>query len=271
MHVIETVSRLATAVHRRLFPRPGDFTCIVCGHRNHEVPLPQVQNREFQSCAHCRSSLRMRAIVRLLSVELFGKAMPLPAFPVDASIRGIGMSDWEGIARPLAQKFSYVNTFYHAEPRMDIADIDEALVARHRFLISGDVFEHIPLFALERAFRNSRRLLEPGGIFILTVPFVREGETREHFPRLHDFRIEEVEGRRRLLNRTADGEDEVFENLVFHGGEGSTLEMRMFSEGDLLRRLRDAGFSSVQVRIDHDPAFGVDWPIDYAVPIVARA
>jgi len=38
-----------------------------------------------------------------------------------------------------------------------------------------------------------------------------------------------------------------------------------------LRRLAAAGFSKAAVRIDHAPHLGIDWPIDYAVPIVARA
>jgi hypothetical protein len=49
-----------------------------------------------------------------------------------------------------------------------------------------------------------------------------------------------------------------------------TLEMRMFGEADLLKRLREAGFSSVRVCPNADPAFGVDWPIDFHLPILAR-
>ena len=33
------------------------------------------------------------------------------------------MSDWEGYARVLAERFDYVNTFYHADPRLDQADV----------------------------------------------------------------------------------------------------------------------------------------------------
>lgn len=248
-----------------------DFLCNVCGRRNHGVPLHQVQDREGQSCAACHASLRMRALMYILGVELFGSPRALPAFPVDKSIRGLGMSDWEGYAKPLAEKLSYVNSFYHAEPRLDIANVADEMLGSYDFLIASDVFEHIPPRELDAAFRNSRGLLRTGGVFIFTVPFVKTGETREHFPRLNDFRIEEEGGRRVLRNRTVDGEEESFDDLVFHGGEGMTLEMRMFSEPDLLRRLAAAGFSSAEVRIDHVPRFGILWPIDYAVPIVARA
>jgi SAM-dependent methyltransferase len=180
------------------------------------------------------------------------------------------MSDWEGYAALLARKFDYTNTFYHVEPRLDITAIPEESVGRYSFLISSDVFEHIPVFGLDDAFRNACRLLREDGVFIFTVPFMKTGETREHFPRMHDFRIVETNGKRFLYNRTAGGEEEIFDDLVFHGGEGMTLEMRMFTEPDLVRRLRAAGFSSIRVCVDHAPEFGVDWPMDWAVPIVAR-
>jgi hypothetical protein len=248
-----------------------DFTCNVCGNANRGVLLAYVENRENQSCRACTASLRMRSLVYLLSMELFGRPLTLPEFPVDKSISGLGMSDWDGYALALAQKFSYSNTFYHREPRLDISEIPPTRAGNYRFLISSDVFEHIPPGSLDAAFHNSRRLLRDDGCLLLTVPFAKEGDTREHFPRLHDFRIVEANGTRRLHNRTVDGEEEAFDNLVFHGGEGMTLEMRMFSESDLLRRLQAAGFSSARVHGEHYAEYGILWPIDHSLPIVARA
>jgi SAM-dependent methyltransferase len=248
-----------------------NFQCNVCGAANAGIPVAGARNREFQSCRACMSSLRMRSLVHALSIELFGKSMILSDFPSDPSIAGLGMSDWEGYATTLARKFAYTNTFYHAEPKLDISEIPESMVGKYRFLISSDVFEHIPAFALEAAFENSRRLLAPGGIFILTVPFTKHGSTREHYPSLHDFRIETVAGRKILRNRTIDGIEETFDDLVFHGGEGMTLEMRKFSEPDLLCRLVDAGFREVRISDDRILEFGIDWPLDGDVPIVARA
>lgn len=247
-----------------------DFVCNVCGLPNRAVPLEHVQNREFQSCGHCRSSLRMRAGMHALSMELFGRPLTLPEFPVDKSIAGLGMSDWEGYAQGLARKFAYTNTFYHTEPRLDITDIPEDWVGRCRFLVSSDVFEHIPAFALDAAFRNSRRLLRDDGVFLFTVPYFKTAETIEHFPRLHDFRIIETGGKRFLYNRTVEGEEEIFDTLIFHGGEGMTLEMRSFAEADLRRRLEAAGFAELRVYADPFPEFGIVWPMDWAVPIAAR-
>ena len=250
--------------------RTVDFVCNVCGQQNRAVPLEHVQNREYQSCGRCRSSLRMRSVMYALSMELFGKPLVLPEFPVDNTVSGLGMSDWEGYAKGLEKKLAYTNTFYHTEPRLDITNVPGEATGKHRFLISSDVFEHIPVFALDGAFRNSRRLLQKDGVFIFTVPFTKTGKTQEHFPRLHDFRIVETNGKRFLYNRTAEGEEEIFDDLIFHGGDGMTLEMRMFSEPDLRRRLAKAGFSSIRIYSDHFPEFGILWPMDWAVPVAAR-
>jgi SAM-dependent methyltransferase len=254
-----------------LNPERVDFLCNLCGRRNLGALREQVENRDTATCVACHSSLRMRALVHALGAELFGSPRALPAFPVDKSIRGVGMSDWDGYALRLAEKLDYTNTFYHCEPRLDIANIAGEMAGTLDFLISSDVFEHIPPRELDAAFANARRLLKPGGLFLFTVPFEKLEATREHFPRLNDFRIVEEGGKRVLYNRTREGDEERFDDLVFHGGEGMTLEMRMFPEVDLMRRVRAAGFSSAAVRIDHAPHFGVMWPIDYAVPIVARA
>lgn len=212
----------------------------------------------------------MRSLMLVLSRALFDKDLILPEFPVDKMLRGLGMSDWENYAKPLSKKFAYTNTFYHGEPHLDIADVPDALCNQNDFIISSDVFEHIPPALLGRAFANAWRLLRPGGVFLFTVPFAKEGETTEHFPRLHNFRIIETRGKRFLYNRTIDGEEEIFDELVFHGGEGMTLEMRHFSEPDLRRHLVAAGFRDITIHFQHFSRFGILWPMDWAVPITAR-
>jgi hypothetical protein len=260
-----------TPVDSGVQPELVDFTCNVCGKTNTGVDLNRVSNRECPSCNHCGSSLRMRSVVHALSLEILGKAMVLPDFPNDIGIAGLGMSDWDGYALRLANKLSYTNTYYHTDPRLDITAVPESMYGKYRFLISSDVFEHIPVFSLDKAFLNSRRLLGPEGIFLFTVPFTKEGSTAEHFPNMHDFKIIETAGKRFLYNKTKDGNEEIFDQLVFHGGDGMTLEMRMFSEPDLVRSLKNAGFKSVKKYADQVPEYGIIWPMDWAVPIVARA
>jgi SAM-dependent methyltransferase len=206
-----------------------EFRCNICG-KTSQTPLSVVNNREAPSCTHCYSSLRMRSVVRALSLALFGESLAIPEFPKDKNILGLGMSDWEGYALPLAEKLGYTNTFYHENPRLDIMNLSGWPENNYDFVISSDVFEHIPP-PVSIAFENVCQLLKPGGVFIFTVPFTKTGITQEYFPELHDYRIVTTEdGKRILVNCTRDGREQAFDNLVFHGGDGFTLEMRLFSE-----------------------------------------
>ena len=63
---------------------------------------------EPASCA-CGSNVRVRALIHLLSVELFGHSIVLADFPVMKSIRGLGMTDKACYADVLASKFDYKN------------------------------------------------------------------------------------------------------------------------------------------------------------------
>jgi hypothetical protein len=100
------------------------WQCNVC---RHDVQTPiAALHRETPSCPFCDSSVRRRAIVHMLSSELFGHSMLLGDLPIDRALRGIGLSDWAGYADVLASKFNYTNTFYHQAPRLDITAIDPA-------------------------------------------------------------------------------------------------------------------------------------------------
>jgi len=245
------------------------FTCNLCG-KTATAPLDQIQDREAPSCPHCGSSLRKRALMWILSQRLFGHVMPLPAFPQCADLYGIGMSDSYNYALMLAKKFSYTNTFYHTEPRLDITDIPLDWENHYDFLISTEVFEHIPQ-PVDRAFYNAFRLLKPGGILIFSVPYKKTGATEEHFPELFDYRIEERDGQQVLVNTTEQGMVQEFTDLKFHGGDGFTLEMRLFSAPHLLSLLQQAGFEDIVIHRESDPEFGVQWgDIDWSLPISAR-
>jgi len=155
------------------------FQCNICGAAC-EYPMLDL-GRETPSCRNCGSTVRMRSIVHLLSMELFGQSLVLPDFPTRLDIRGMGLSDWNRYADPLAQRLSYTNTFYHQEPRLDITRIDPALEGSLDFLISTDVFEHI-VPPISVAFANVRRLLKPDGVFIFSVPYTLDADTWSIFP-----------------------------------------------------------------------------------------
>jgi hypothetical protein len=59
--------------------------------------------------------------------------------------------------------------------------------------------------------------------------------------------------------------------VVFHGGAGTTLEMRLFSRAALEREFAAAGFARMRVADEAFPAHGIVWPEPWSVPMVAYA
>jgi len=227
-------------------------------------------DRETPTCEGCGSNVRLRGIIQILSLELFGRSLCISEFPIRRDIVGLGISDWEGYADGLARKFNYTNTYYHQEPKLDLRAVDEELEGTIDFLIATDVFEHIAP-PISKAFENARRLLKPDGVLIFSVPYSKEGEeTLEHFTQLHDYEVLEREGNHVLRNVTEDGVEQIFDHLVFHGGIGSTLEMRLFSESSLLREFEQAGFGRVKIYKAPDFDHGIYWQVDWSLPLSAR-
>ncbi|MGC9971439.1 MAG: methyltransferase domain-containing protein [Bryobacteraceae bacterium] len=243
------------------------FTCNVCSQS--EECSEELFEREGGTCSGCGSTVRFRALMHLLSVELFGLDLELEQFPHLKSIRGSGLSDWEGYADVLAEKFDYTNTFLNQEPRFDISMASPARYGQYDFIISAEVFEHVEP-PVERVFREACQLLKPHGVLILTVPYSLEATTREHFPELHDYTLAELNGSAILVNRTREGKLEVFDHLVFHGGPDSMLEMRLFSDTSLKEMLFAAGFREVEICSHSHPAYGIVFRERWGLPVVAR-
>ena len=243
-----------------------DFKCNICG--SHNRLDYSGFDRERRSCERCCSSVRTRSIVHLLSMELFGESMKLYDSPMLKSIRGAGLSDWQGYAKTLSEKFAYTNTYYHKEPKLDICNPCGFLPVD--FLISSEVFEHVAP-PVRRVFSSAYAILKDNGFLILTVPFLNNEEhTIEHFPELFEYQLaEQMPGKYELVNTTRDGRKQIFQNLRFHGGAGETLEMRVFSRNDLLDHLRSAGFNRVAVHCEEHPEFGIIWQNLNSTPIVA--
>ena len=243
-----------------------DFLCNICGRANSGV---EEIGREAALCTGCGSSMRHRSIIAVLSRELLGAVYPLDKLPVLRSIRGLGLSDSQPYARLLADHFDYRNTYLHREPVLDIAGAGSQDPGTLDFLLASEVFEHVPP-PVEGPLRKVRDLLRPEGVFVMTVPYGLEGETLEHFPELADYATVLLRSGPVLVNRTREGALQVFSDLVFHGGRGSTLELRVFSEPALRKALSDAGFGYVRVYTEDFPEFGIVHQENWALPIAAR-
>ncbi len=253
-------------------PTPGTLTfeCNICGVLN-DVLASDLQ-REYSSCGGCGSTPRWRGVIAALSSRMFGRSLVIDRFPPNAArLRGLGMSDWAGYSERLARSTSYVNTFFDHDPRLDITEqLAPERVGAFDFVISSDVMEHVPP-PVGVGLRNVRELLSPGGVFILTVPYQATGETVEHFSEAVTFDLIDVHGAPRLRTTTADGTVAEHGDLVFHGGDGFTLEMRVFALPSLLADLAAAGF--VDTRVHAEPRFehGIFWPEPWSLPISAIA
>ena len=200
---------------------------------------------------------RLRAIIYVLTKVIKCNQVLNNVRP-NKNIKGIGMSDAENLASALSKKFSYANTFYHTKPFLDIYN-NEHVSSYYNldFITSSDVFEHIsPYPNVQIAFNNLYKMLKVGGYIIFSVPFIYDNYY-EHFPSLYKYSIEfdKKLNKHYIKNKTITGSEELiysFKNingenkdLCFHGGPGSTLEMRIFSREVLVKHLEKAGFKEI--------------------------
>jgi len=239
------------------------FTCNVCGTYN-EV---KVFATEPATCP-CGSNVRIRGLIHLLSLELFGESLQLKDFPKLKGIRGLGMTDKECYAEILAEKFDYTNTYYDREPRFDFTEAHPRLAGMYDFIVSADVLEHIAP-PVDRALEETCRLLKPHGFLAVTVYCNPVDRTVEHFPDLNEFRVVTLGNRPVLVNRRRDGSLEIRDDVVFHGGSGATLEMREFGLTDLRTKLMAAGFRDVNLLSDNVPEYGILFDSDVSQPLIA--
>ena len=139
---------------------------------------------------------------------------------------------------------------------------------QYDFAIALDVLEHVPP-PVEIAFSNLAAVIKGGGLAILSVPYSLADETVEHFPNLNEYSIVKVFGSSCLVNKRRDGSLEIFDSLVFHGGPGSALEMRVFARRHLIKLLSGVGFSDIQF-VGHLPEWGIIYENECSHVVIAR-
>ncbi|MFW8601254.1 class I SAM-dependent methyltransferase [Desulfobacterota bacterium M19] len=245
------------------------FQCNICGANNVGYPI-DVYDREKPSCLKCGSNMRARTIVDLLTTRLYGDDQILAEIQNKRHIRGLGISDWPGYADLLSKKFNYQNSFFHKEPKLDITNLNFNEFEKYDFIISSEVFEHISP-PVSTGFKNLYRLLKSDGFCLITVPFVNFGKTMEYYPSLYKYKIIYDNGQACLLNTTKAGKKQRFHNLNFHGGGGSTLELRCYTRASLYDELIFAGFRNIVFHREKKIKFGINWTVNWSVPISAAA
>lgn len=255
-----------TQINYLIYKLSKFITCNICGAKQ----FVRFENlgREIPSCKRCGSSVRMRQLMHFLSQRLFNKSIPISKLPVNKKVTGIGLSDWEGYAAILAEKFDYTNTYYHKEPQLDITKPPKKMLNSLDFIISSDVFEHV-LPPDKNAFEGSYAMLKPGGTLVLTVPYRVEGQSVERYPDIQDYRLFKENDQWLMEATNSDGTKQIHTQLIFHGGPGNTLELRQFSLSDLFQKLKNAGFKDVQVHDQPVWKYGIYYPETWSHPITA--
>lgn len=169
----------------------------------------------------------------------------------DLSIRGLGTSDDKKFATKLANKFDYVNTFYHRGPILDLTNVEPRWREYAQFVTCSDVLEHIPPptnIALEGLYS----LVAPGGAAIVSIPYTTADTSIEFYPNILRYEIQDNQ----VVWHDTMGQRHVDTNPEFHGGAGQTLSFRAWSLSRFEEALLSAGFSSVE-RVILNASLGV--------------
>jgi len=200
---------------------------------------------------------RARAIIHALLKSL--NLPPVLTFLTEDAkrITGMGVSDDLRYAEVLSNVFTYINTYYHKEPKLDLMIYNNNFDSSFDFIICSDVLEHV-IGDWRNAAKNMYKYLKPGGVLILTVPLQSNlSKTLEHYPGSVGYDVVFTSGEYQHTVINYADRNELAENPVFHGGPGNTLEMRIFEKADLLNKLKEFGFQRQDYYDLYQPLYGV--------------
>ncbi len=207
-----------------------------------QIDVAEPNWRESLACENCGLINRWRA-----SLQLF-RSLPRPPGPIYITEQTTDLFRSILELEPLTVGSEFVSPstapgdlcqwrgreIRHEDvTRLSFAD------ATYAALLSFDVLEHVPDY--RAAVREFVRVLQPGGLLILTAPFSMQAPDTSVRARM--------------------GDDGVIEHLLpaqYHGDPLSADGVLCFQEfgWDLLDTFRDAGLAQVQVVSCWSPAFG---------------
>lgn len=207
--------------------------------------------REGHICIRCKSNARQRLIQ--FAIDFVTKR----GVKSKGDFRVIGVSDSEVTSVALSRKFGskYKNYQYHEEPFLDITKPGINLFNSADIVVCSEVLEHVPA-PVQPAFDGLAKILKSSGTLIISVPHSQNNSRHiEHFLELRNAELLDGSKYRGI---TVEGKIITYENLVFHGGAGSTLEHRVFSEESLIRELKKAGFKNLK-KLGNKKLLGIDF------------
>ena len=120
----------------------GSARCAVCGA---DIELADAKlHREIPICPVCRSNPRFCGIGLAINQAIYGDvAAPLIERGERKNIRALGVSDDRRYASILDRLFTYTNTFFHQEPRLDITSAEGTGAFKDMdIIVCSDVVEH---------------------------------------------------------------------------------------------------------------------------------
>ena len=230
--------------------------CILCGASL--MVLDRDDHREGGICETCGINARLRGVVLAAVRELCGYPnAPLRALEPRKNLRVLGISDHEKCASELERVFDYTNTYFHKNPHLDICDL-EALAAFQDYdmVICSDVIEHT-IKSPAHTVPNLVSMLRPGGALVLSTPTFQIPSSIEWYGGLREFSVERVEEAFQVHWLDIRGQTNIDRKPIFHGGAGTTLEMRVIAHEKLVNIARGSGtFFEV---IEFIPEWGYSW------------
>jgi len=229
------------------------FICIAC--LRPSKARRGTYGREGTNCIFCNATSRDRAMLLNIHLAFISKFIKNPKHVPKI----IGVSDGQLMEKILNKlyKSNYQNYHYHQEPKLDITQVPSNLYGSSDIVSCTEVLEHVEP-PVHLAFSGLRKILKDNGTLVLSVPHSdSSGQHIEHFPEMSYSRLE-LDNEPRLIGTLKDGQRVEFNDLIFHGGVGFTLEYRVFSHHSLSQHLIDAGF--VRFKLNRDfKIFGITW------------
>lgn len=232
--------------------------CPVCeAPRNFMPPpggmQPHTSFRESLQCETCRSISRHRAAVAVLQRELPDPQRARVYITEQASM--LFMALRKRMRRLVGSEFvrsfrkrRELSSWLHSQGCRSFVRFQDITALSFRrgskdAVVSFDVLEHVPDY--RQALREFARVLKPGGVLVMTVPFYVESASSETIAFVR-----------------ADGGVETFGDPEYHGDPVSHGVLCFHHMGwDLLAAMREAGFSEAEALRVSDIEQGIPEPL----------